>query len=100
MRINIYCNKIDKGKRYLEEIMKDIPKEDIVKYRVNACETSLELTDGTIYRVILATDSARGNKCNFAYVDSCIKQSILNTIILPTIIIEPSSSYVKQTKYF
>lgn len=100
MRINIYCNKIDKGKRYLEEIMKDIPKENIVRYRVNAYEISLELTDGTIYRVILATDSARGNKCNFAYVDSCIKQNILNTIILPTIIIEPNSSYVEQIKDF
>lgn len=92
MRINIYCNKIDKGRRYLEEVMKDILKEDIVKYRVNACETSLELTDGTIYKVILATDSARGNKCNFAYIDTDINMEIVQNIIYPSIVYSNEAS--------
>lgn len=98
MRINIYCNKIDKGQRYLEEIMKDIPKEDIVKYRVNACETSLELIDGTIYRVILATDSARGNKCNFAHIDTDINMEIVQNIIYPSILYSNEAS--PQTMYY
>ena len=98
MLINIYCNKIDKGKRYLEEIMKDIPKEDIVKYRVNACKTFLELIDGTIYRVILATDSARGNKCNFAYIDTDISMEIIRNIIYPSIVYSNEAS--PQTMYY
>lgn len=98
MRINIFCAKLNKGISYLEDIMKDLDKDDIVKRIKTRTYACLELKDGTIYQVILAVESSRGTKCNFAFIDIDINTDIVQNIIYPSIIY--SDKVNPQTKYY
>lgn len=100
MRINIYCANMNKGIHYLEDIMKRFSEEEISKYYKSRFEARLELKDRTIYRVLPATDSSRGSKCEFAYIDLEITKDIVDTIIFPTILVKPGASHIEQFKYF
>lgn len=45
----------------------------------------VEFDDGTTVRAVTANESSKGNKCDFAFVDSDISKEILDTIIIPCI---------------
>lgn len=98
MRINIFCAKLDKGISYLEYLMKNLNKDDIVKHIRARTYASLELKNGTIYQVILAEECSRGTKCNFAYIDTDINMEIIQNIIYPSILY--SNEVSPQTMYY
>lgn len=84
---------------FFEKIIGTIGNNDIVKIRKSSNETFVELKDGTIYQTVLATQSARGHKCNKAYIDSDIDKEIVYCVIKPMLVVSNLPEN-EQIEYF
>ena len=59
----------------------------IIELKKNKCDTLVTFRNGSLIRVIIANDGARGYRWNGLIIDSDISQEIINTIILPRLIL-------------
>lgn len=84
---------------FFEKIIGTIGNNDIVKIRKSSNETFVELKDGTIYQTVSATQSARGHKCNKAYIDSDVDKEIVYCVIKPMLVVSNLPEN-EQIEYF
>lgn len=83
----IFGKTIYQAKQYLHNnILPNIPTDQISRHYKSYNQESILLNDGTIYKVISALDHVRGNRCHKAYVSYDVNKDILDRIIKPCII--------------
>jgi hypothetical protein len=79
MNIGIFASTFRIGRLKLEELIENIPPQQIK--RMILPQGQVELEDGTVYQVFSEVDKARGRKFDKAYVDAFIQGRDLNNII-------------------
>ncbi len=92
----IYCNKLEKGLEQFEKIVRDYKKIGIeILGRAKATTNSVSATfaNGDYWIATVVRDSVRGSRCNIAYIDEMIPDSVTQTIIKPTIKALPYQAY-------
>jgi hypothetical protein len=85
MKIIVFGKTFDKASAQLDRLLKDIPEicfKSNKKFSVNKLH-HVVLSDNTEYIAISANNSARGYKCDIAYVDMDISIDDVNNIVLP-----------------
>ena len=80
--IAIFGKTMDQGNQKLKEIIGEMKYKD-VEYLKFGSRLEAKLTDGTIYRVLPAFDTVRGNRFNKAIISNLIEQRIIDDLILP-----------------
>lgn len=70
----------------LEKLLNDMKYGDIADVKKSSYEFVAILKNGDIYKSMCASDSTRGHKWQYAYIDRMISSEILNNIIFPTFI--------------
>ena len=97
MRGIVYCSNFENGIQKLEQIIQDYEimgiTYELYNYRRGITTCSVEFTNGDYWKIVHASDSARGNCCNVAYIDRNISTEIVETIIMPTIKAKPYQAY-------
>jgi hypothetical protein len=83
----VFAKTREKGIAFLEYLVGEMKYKDIKHVRKSKQEMEVELTDGTIYQVVSASDNSRGYRCQKAYVQRSIDYEILDNIIYPCLII-------------
>ena len=88
MRDNIIVYGTTKERAFykLEQLLNDMKYGDIADVKKSSCEFVVILKNGDIYKAMCASDSTRGHKWQYAYIDRMISSEILNNIIFPTFI--------------
>jgi len=71
------------AKDKMDDLIKDIPKNDIQEDFRNISFHRITLVDGTRYRALPALESSRGNRFSKAHVDKNINQEFLDLVIKP-----------------
>ena len=59
----------------------------VIELKKNKCDALVTFRNGSLIRVIVANDGVRGYRWNGLIIDSDISQEIINTIILPRLIL-------------
>jgi hypothetical protein len=98
-KIIIFAIHRERGTEFLDNLVGEIKHKDINKIRKNLNEYIVELKDGTTYQIVSASDSARGYKCNKAYVENGTDKEILDCVIRPTLVMSTLSNS-EQIEYF
>lgn len=97
MRGIVYCSSFERGVQQLEQIIQDYEVMGITyefrNYRRGITTCSVEFINGDHWKVVAASDRARGNCCNVAYIDRNISTEIIETVIIPTIKSKPYQAY-------
>jgi hypothetical protein len=97
MRGIVYCSSFERGVQQLEQIIRDYEAMGITydfrNYRRGITTCSVEFINGDYWKVVTASDRARGNYCNIAYIDRNIPTDIIETVIMPTIKRKPYQAY-------
>ena len=97
MRGIVYCSSFERGVQQLEQIIRDYEvmgiTYDFRNYRRGITTCSIEFINGDYWKVVTASDRARGNCCNVAYIDRNISIEIIETVIMPTIKGRPYQAY-------
>lgn len=70
----------------LEKLLNDMKYGDVADVRKNNYEFTAILKNGDRYKAMCASDSARGHKWQYAYIDKMISSEVLNNIIFPTFV--------------
>ena len=80
-----------------DELIGLIPEENVCRLRKNKDGAVAELIDGTVYRLVHATEANRGYKCDVAFVDKNIRENIMNCIVYPSLLVFglPTDSKIK-----
>lgn len=68
----------------------------VIELKKNKCDALVTFRNGSLIRVIVANDGARGYRWNGLIIDSDINQEVINTIILPHLI--PLDQYNSNDK--
>ena len=76
----------EQGIEFLENLIKNVESENIVKVQRSKFEFSVELKDGNLYKVVSASDNARGYRCDKDYVSNEVDIDILNNVIKPLLL--------------
>lgn len=84
MNIIIYGITKERAYEKLQTILDNLRYGDVLKVKKSKYEFEVILKDGTRYRAITASDSARGNKWQFAYIDTLIDDEVINNIVFPS----------------
>lgn len=84
---------------FFEDLIGEIKDEDIHRVVKSVNETFVELKDGTIYKVVSASQSSRGYKCDKAYIEYGIDREIIDCVIEPMLIVS-SLPEDGQIEYF
>lgn len=85
----IFCGSSrERGNEKLEEIINKYKLAGIetIKSVYSKLGSCAEFENGDVWRVVSANDSARGYKCNVAYVERCIDYDIYRTVIMNCLI--------------
>jgi len=81
---HIIFGKTQQRARYeLEKIYDSLDKDLIMKYVKNPSSSYIRLKNDDLYETRGASDSARGCKCDKAFVDLTIDKDIIHKIIIP-----------------
>ena len=59
----------------------------IIELKKNKCDVLVTFRNGSLIRVVVANDGARGYRWNGLIIDSDISQEVINTVILPRLIL-------------
>jgi len=94
----IFATHRKRGIEFLENLIGEFKYKDILRFTKSSTDATVELKDGTIYKVVSASDNSRGCKCNKAYVESGTNKQIIDCVIRPCII--SNLSYEEQIVYF
>lgn len=82
----IFCTTITDGNKQLQELIEQYNKCHIpiaeVCYSKNI-NSFVEFKNGDTWKVVKANDSARGYRCNIAYIQRSIDYNVYRTIIAP-----------------
>lgn len=73
-------------KRAIEKalsILEEIPREQIKEVRKTSFSIVVEFIDGSTLRTVTANESSHGMRFEEVYIDSLIKQDIIDFIIFP-----------------
>lgn len=92
----IYCNKLEKGLEQFERIVEDYKKigiEILGRPKATTSSVSVTFANEDYWIVTTPKENARGRSCNIAYIDEMISDSIIQTIIKPTIKALPYQAY-------
>ena len=90
-----YESSWENGNKKLKEIIKQYSQIGIsvIECHCNKITSSwAEFENGDIWKVIKANDSARGYRCNIAYIERCISYNIYRCIIAPKVLDFPYSA--------
>jgi len=82
----IWADSMIKGMKKFDELIGLIPEENVYRIQKNKGGAVAELIDGTVYRLVHATESNRGYKCDVAFVDKNIRENIMNCIVYPSVL--------------
>ena len=82
----IWADTMIKGMKKFDELVNLLPSESIYRLRKDRNGAVAELTDGTVYRLVHATEANRGYKCDVAFVDKNIRENIMNCIVYPSVL--------------
>ena len=95
MRGIVWCTTFLEGIEQIEKIEEQYKKLNIKVIEKNKSINHYSITfeNKDVWRVILATNNARGYKCNISYISYQIPSSIIRDIIYPTTITFPYSAY-------
>jgi len=99
MKNIIFAESRTKGLECFDKLIGEIPYKNICKVRKSNFDAYAELTDGTTYKVVVASDSSRGYKCDRAYVDTNIEKSFVINVICPCLFMSNLSND-EQIMYF
>lgn len=82
------------GIEKLQKIISDYEKLNIQliqPLKISKYLTTAKFSNGDIWQVMIASsaDTIRGRRCNITYIDYDIPDTIINEVILPTIILPP-----------
>jgi len=83
--IIVYGSTIEKSFNKLQELLDNMNSKDIVKVTKTSLDTgifTIELNNGDYYKVIRASDNARGYRWQYAYIDKDISQEALDHVVL------------------
>lgn len=83
-RILVYGKTIDRAMDKLEDILNNIPHGDIHDVRKSRSDMQVLLKNGDLYNIVTASESSRGHKWKYAYIDKDISIDIFNRVILPS----------------
>ena len=91
----IYCQKLETGLEQFKKIIEDYNGLGIKceKPKINANLAFTDFDNGDRWTVVKATDGARGNSCNIAYIDRMINDDLVEKVIMPTIKAFPYQAY-------
>lgn len=91
----VWCNTFFEGIEQIEKIEEQYKKLNIKIKEKNKSINHYSITfeNNDIWRVVLATNSARGYKCNVSYISYQTPSSIIRDIIYPTTTAFPYSAY-------
>lgn len=97
-KILIFAKTTERGKEFLEELVGEMKYKDVLRVVKNINDMYAELKNGTIYKVVSASDSSRGYKCNKAYVQYGIGKHFIDNIIRPMLILSdlPEDEQIEQ----
>ena len=86
MKIIVYGSTKEKAYDKLDELLSNIKYGDIEKVVKSKYEYTVILKNGCMYRAILASDSARGYKWQYAVIDKLIDKAMVDMVILPSFV--------------
>jgi guanylate kinase len=85
--INIYGKTRANAYNKMDEILSTINKSVITRCIKTCNEYTARLLDGTFYRTLIGTDSARGYKYHYAYIDKWIDGATIQNVIAPNLLL-------------
>lgn len=68
----------------LQSLLDEMRHGDVVDVRKSNYEFVVILNNGDVYRAVCASNTARGIKWQYAYIDSVIDEDIMDEVILPS----------------
>lgn len=92
----IWCTEIELGKKQLKDIIYnyvDYGKIELNRIQQSRNKTFAEFKNGDIWEVALASESARGKRCNISYIQEGIPQILIDTVIRPSTIARPFNGF-------
>lgn len=82
----IFGKTLEDARTFLENIVEKLNYDDILEMKITKDNYQVTLKDGTLYKAVPATESARGLKCQKVYIQRGIDEEIINCVILPKVI--------------
>lgn len=83
MKILIYGKTKERAFYRLQSLLDDMRYGDVNRVRKSSFEFVVELKNGDIFHAVIASDSSRGSKWDYAYIDKNIDNKTIQQIILP-----------------
>lgn len=91
----IWYNNRSRGEEKINEIINryDIMGIRIIKELNSKNNSFVIFENGDIWRLVDATESAKGQKCNISFIEQGIKKDFINIIIKPCTTALPFTAY-------
>ncbi|HHU59551.1 TPA: hypothetical protein GXZ34_01340 [bacterium] len=85
-KIIIFGSSMQRANNKLQSILDNMRVGDIEQVRKGYNNFTVQLKNGDIYIAKTASESCRGYKWQYAYIDALINEDLLYTVILPNFI--------------
>lgn len=83
-KIIIFGSSMQRANNKLQSILDNMRVGDIEQVRKGYNDFTVQLKNGDIYVAKTASESCRGCRWQYAYIDALINENILYNVILPT----------------
>lgn len=85
MKKIIFAKTVSEGNKFLDKITQELKYKEIKSYKIDREGSVLILTNGDVYKVVVANQSARGEKCDMALIQKGVKEDMINNVIIYTV---------------